>query len=282
MKVVRNSFSIILIIVQSAFSQSIGYLFAFGGGDRPDSVMQMFVQLAGGADSKIVVVPNASAEPFESAKNIIEQFQRIGCSNLHYIISGSETENIILSGAKGIFFTGGDQNRLTKSLSGTKIFHQIKEVYESGGVVGGTSAGAAVLSKVMITGNEFVNKDSLNAFSLIRSGNIETAEGFGFIDNVIIDQHFIKRKRHNRLLTLVLENPHLLGIGIDESTACIFYPDHIMKVMGSSSVILYDATETQYISMDKNNNFTAKDIKLTVLKSGDIYNLQTQELVNTK
>jgi cyanophycinase len=140
-------------------------------------------------------------------------------------------------------------------------------------VIGGTSAGAAVMSSVMITGEELVNKDTINVFNMITKGNIKTAMGFGLLNNAIVDQHFIKRKRMNRLISLVLENPNLIGIGIDESTAIITDPSGNFEVLGESLVMVFDVKNAKEIKLDKNNHQAAKNIKLHLLKSGDRYSL---------
>jgi len=95
---------------------------------------------------------------------------------------------------KEFFFTGGDQVRLTKLFLGTKAISEIKKIYKVGGVVGGTSAGAAIMSKIMITGDELINKDTTSIFFTIQKGNVQTIEGFGFIDDAIVDQHLLSEK----------------------------------------------------------------------------------------
>ena len=102
---------------------------------------------------------------------------------------------------------------ITRVIVGTPLQKKLIEIYRAGAVIGGTSAGAAIMSKVMITGDELINKDSTNIFLAILKGNVQTIEGLGFLDQVIIDQHFVKRKRLNRLISVVLENPTLPGIG---------------------------------------------------------------------
>jgi cyanophycinase len=178
-----------------------------------------------------------------------------------------------------IFFAGGDQNRLTKLLLNSRMLDSIKEIYNSGGVISGTSAGAAVMSKIMITGEELNNNDSSRAYNSIVSENIESAEGFGFIDDAIVDQHFIKRKRNNRLISLVLQHPQYLGIGIDESTAAIVYPDNTLEVLGNNQVIFYDASNSGMIKVDSLKNFSASDIKMHVLFSGQKFDMYSRSVI---
>ena len=148
----------------------------------------------------------------------------------------------------GIWFGGGDQVRLADVLRGTPTLAAPSgRDSVAGAVVGGTSAGAAVLSTPMITGDERrpggdrPPSDSSDNWLTIDRDDVITAEGFGFISNAIVDQHFVRRKRHNRLLSLVLESPQRLGVGIDESTALVIGPDGMWRVLGASVVVIYDA-----------------------------------------
>ena len=257
-----------------------GHLFIIGGGDRPEYLMQKYIELAGGHDAKIIVVPFASGDAYETALYLVDQFTSYGCKNVDYVFfaqgEADLPENIgKLDGATGIYFAGGDQSELTKILLGTKFLEKIKEIHRNGGVVGGTSAGAAVMSKIMLTGEELVNPDAEDgpAFPCILKGNVEVAEGFGFIDNAIIDQHFIQRKRENRLITLVVESC-LPGIGIDESTAIIVKADNSFEVFGDRTVMIFEPQECTPVRTDKHGNLAADNITLRILLSGDTYKIK--------
>lgn len=263
-----------------------GHLFIIGGGDRPEYMMQKYIELAGGHDAKIIVVPFASGDAYETALYLTDQFQSYGCTNVDYVFfaqgEADLPENIgKLDGATGVYFAGGDQNELTKILLGTKFLEKIKEVHRNGGVVGGTSAGAAVMSKIMLTGEELVNPEAEDgpAFPCILKGNVEVAEGFGFIDNAIVDQHFIQRKRQNRLITLVVENC-LPGIGIDEATAIIVKADNSFEVFGDRTVMIFEPQECTPVRMDKNGNLAADNITLRILLSGDTYKIKPVKSTN--
>jgi len=162
---------------------------------------------------------------------------------------------------------------------GTKLLDKVFEIYNNGGVVGGSSAGAAVMSEVMITGNELLHNDSTGSFITIEKNNIETKQGFGFLKTAIIDQHFLKRKRHNRTIAAVIEHPNLLGVAIDESTSIIVYPDDTFEVYGSYQVLVYDPTNGKNIREDKKGNLGISDMKLHVLISGDKFDLKTKEVI---
>ncbi len=279
------SFCLFLGILFPSLAQDKGKLFIIGGGDRPAYMMEKYIELAGGKESKFIVIPMASSEPLESADYMVKELKGLGCKNVDFIycnkINADREENLSkLDGVKGVYFCGGDQALLTAALLGTKVLDKIKDIYKSGGVIGGTSAGAAVMSKVMLTGNEWINKDTVNLFTFIKKKNVETIEGFGFVQNAIIDQHFITRKRLNRLISVVLENPNLPGIGIDEATAIIFQPDNTFEVFGENTVLVFDATEARDITTDKNNNLSAADLKMHLLKSGDIFDLKLKKKTN--
>jgi len=267
----------------SAKENENGHLLIIGGGKRPDYIMKKFIELAGGVNEKIIILPMASGEPLETAQYQKSELERLGALNVGFILADRndcDTDSILskLNKVKGVFISGGDQNRLTKEFLGKKFLNKLHEIYQKGGVIGGTSAGAAVMSEIMITGNELVDYDSTNAFRSIIKNNIETVEGFGFLDEAIIDQHFIIRKRYNRLITLIIENPKLIGIGIDESTGIIVNPDRTFEVIGESQVIVLNPKKSISDIEDKTQILSSRNIQLHILKAGDKYNFITDEV----
>lgn len=290
-KLIKNSlfklnltFFLIVFLTIPAFANTNGYLFIIGGGKRPDYLIEKFISLSGGQNAKILIIPIASSVPFEAGKYIREQFTNNGSKNVDYLIFDKKNvdsdENLSrLSNASGIFFGGGDQNKLTEVMLGSKFLKKIKNIYKKGGVIGGTSAGSAVMSKIMITGDELKNEDKDNPFISIKKENIKISEGFGFVDDSIIDQHFVKRKRQNRLISVILENPDLTGIGIDESTA-IIVESNTFEVLGESNVIVYNTKKSKSIRTNKNGNFGVNEIILQILVSGDKYNLRSNKIIS--
>jgi cyanophycinase len=139
--------------------------------------------------------------------------------------------------------------------------------------MGGTSAGAAVMSRIMITGNELIHKDTLNPFVSIMKGNVETVEGVGFLENVIIDQHFIKRKRLNRLISVVLEHPASPGVGIDEATAIIVHPGGTCEVVGEGTVVVLDARRATKIRTDAAGHLAARNIIMSIYRAGEKFSI---------
>jgi cyanophycinase len=135
------------------------------------------------------------------------------------------------------------------------------------------------MSEVMITGNELVHNDSTNSFVTIEKNNIETKRGFGFLKNAIIDQHFLKRKRHNRTISALIEHPNLFGIAIDESTSIIVYPDDTFEVFGNNQVLVYDPTSATNIREDFKGNLGISNMKLHVLINGDKFDMKSKEVI---
>lgn len=231
-----------------------GTLFVVGGGPQPDALVREFVELAGGRGrARIVVMAMASAEGATSGEDKAKQLRGLGATatNLWIDRKQADSDSVarLLEGATGIWFGGGLQTRLAGVIVGTRVGAAIRARYAAGAVIGGTSAGAAVMSTPMITGDERRRggdrypDDSSAIFITIDRQNVETAKGLDLLTNVVIDQHFVRRKRHNRLLSLVLEGPVRLGAGIDESTALVIEPSGSWRVSGASTVVIYDARQ---------------------------------------
>lgn len=253
------------------------------GGVQVTSIMKKFVDLAGGQNAKIIIIPNAGSDPIENSLIQVEEFKELG-ANSDYLLFTRQTADADsnlkkLDGATAVFFLGGDQSDLARDMLGTKLLDKVFDLYNNGGLVGGTSAGAAIMSEVMITGNELINKDSIRIFITIDRGNVETIRGFGFLKTVIIDQHFLKRKRHNRTIATLIEHPDHIGVAIDESTAILVYPDDTFEVLGNSQVLVYDPTSSCNIREDKNGNLGITGMKLHVLIAGDKFDLKTKQVI---
>ena len=233
-----------------------GTLFVVGGGPQPPELVQAFVDLAGGkGKARIVVFAMASEDGLAGGEEKAQDLRALGADARNVYVTRAEamTDSVaaLLDRATGVWFGGGDQARLMAVLVGTPTAAAIWRRYRAGAVIGGTSAGAAVMSTPMITGDERRRggdrppTDSSAVFMTIDRGNVITAEGFGFLTRAIVDQHFVRRRRHNRLLSLVLEGPVRLGAGIDESTALVIGPDGRWRVIGASVVVIYDARKAR-------------------------------------
>jgi cyanophycinase len=175
-----------------------------------------------------------------------------------------------LSDVNAVFFSGGDQLRITSQIGGTPLYERIRQIYDAGGVIAGTSAGASAMSETMLVKGQ-------NASSY-RIGDVRMAPGLGLMPNVIIDQHFAERGRIGRLLGAVSLNPRELGIGIDEDTAIIVTGQQF-RVVGSGAVYLVDASGVTYSNVDETRTNSAPalyDVKLHVLSDGESFDLLTR------
>ncbi|HNY06334.1 MAG TPA: cyanophycinase [Candidatus Egerieousia sp.] len=250
-----------------------GTLVIEGGGDRISVILKTIIKYGGGDNAKLLVVPFASGVAEETGQNQSKEFRNLGCKNANYIFCAKEAidapENLAkLDGVTAIFFSGGDQLRLVDFLAGTKFFERIKQIYRNGGVISGTSAGAAIMSRIMLTGRSITDTtDDSHEFNYIRHNDVEIAKGFGFLNNIIVDQHFITRRRQVRLINVLLDHPNYRGIGIDEESAVVVKPNSTIEVIGNSNVMLFEP----YKAVAGKGH--AKSFKLTILYPGDTYNL---------
>jgi cyanophycinase len=177
----------------------------------------------------------------------------------------------VLDGAAGVFFTGGDQLRLSSQIGDTDIERRVRAVWEAGGVIAGTSAGASVMSETML-----VKGTSGESH---RIGDLHMAPGLGLVRDAIIDQHFAERGRFGRLLGAVAHNPRVLGLGIDEDTAMVLEND-AFSVIGSGAVYIVNGDTVSYsnIAEEKRERpLTMFDVRLHVLSQGDSFDLKTRK-----
>ncbi len=206
-----------------------GKLFICGGGLLGEAVLDQFVNLAGGAAAKIVYIPTASSyadTPELETKITFWRNQTLDSFTILHTRDREEANSdeflAPLKEATGVWFMGGIQTRLTETYLGTKFLTEIHRVLKRDGVVGGTSAGAAIMSPVMIQGGV---------------AQAETGDGFGLLPGTVVDQHFLRRNRQQRLLGVVSRHPHLVGVGIDEGTALVVHGTQ-MSVIGESRVVI--------------------------------------------
>ena len=258
-------------------ADGFGHLVIIGGGARPDYLMREIVELAGGESCSLTVIPMASGEPLDVALYQRWQLEEAGCPEVDFVRfdrEGADSAEVVsaLDGSTGVFLSGGDQRRLADLMMGTRLLERVREILAGGGVVAGTSAGAAIMSEVMITG-DVVDGDEESRFDRIRQGYVDTRPGFGFVRRAIIDQHFVARGRQNRLLSLVLENPELIGVGIDESTAAVFTSPDSFRVLGESNIVVYDAGRAGGVGTDADGDFSASGVRVHLLTTGQGYDL---------
>jgi cyanophycinase len=216
-----------------------GRLLIIGGGERrPGAILARFVALAGGSTASIVVIAAASAHPDLLEAEYVSAFADLGAGQVCALRLSTRSEAnalgvpAVLGAATGVFFTGGDQERITTVLGGTRADSVLQSLVAAGRVVlSGTSAGAAIMSGTMIVGGDGPG---------VTAASVRTGPGLEFLPGVLIDMHFAERGRLNRLLSAVARYPHELGLGIDEDTAILADGDHF-EVLGSGSVTVVDA-----------------------------------------
>ncbi len=229
-----------LLLALPVFGQTSGpergALVAVGGAMRDPAILERFVRLAGGPEAPVVVIPTAGGAAFyDRSWPGLEPFRRAGLADLavlHTTDRGeADTEAFAapLRRARGVWFTGGRQWRLADAYLRTRTHEALEGVLARGGVIGGSSAGATILGSYLARGDTSGNT--------IMMGDHE--EGFGFIRNIAIDQHLLRRNRHFDLLEIVQARPELLGIGLDEDTAIVVRGGRF-EVIGRGNVAVYD------------------------------------------
>jgi cyanophycinase len=256
-----------------------GWIVPIGGAENKENdkrILARFVAVSGGRDADIVVIPTAS-RLHETGSRYEQLFQQLGAARV--AIMDFDTRRDCheqgrlgrLGEASGIFFTGGNQLRLTTLLGGTPVAKLIRGRNARGVTVGGTSAGASILSEHMIAFGD----DGSSAIS----GSVRLAPGLGLTNRFVIDQHFRQRDRLGRLLTALAYNPFSVGIGLDEDTAAFIGPDDTLEVEGSGGVTVVDAADVSFSSMDlvsEGQPICMLGLKLHLLVSGATFNLHTR------
>jgi cyanophycinase len=258
-------------IVKPKPTPSQGKLFIIGGGDRTFELMEALMEAA----NYIGILPMSSEEPDSAYYYIREDFEMVSlnpCINMNFsesdLINNSKLDS--LRKCKLIFITGGDQNKFMNLVHSTPIEEAIKNAYQNGAVIAGTSAGAAVMSEIMITGEENFSEEYSSTYDKIWKGNGIYQTGLGMLQGAIIDQHFVARSRHNRLLSALCDFPGHMGIGIDESTAILVKGDSA-TVVGSSQVLVFSPQDTCDYHF---KHYAPKDVRISILVSGEKFALE--------
>jgi cyanophycinase len=251
-----------------------GALIIIGGGEDKKGGRTILREVASRVrGGHLIIATVASHEPegyFEDYERAFEGLE-IGKLTELYIEERAEAfteKNIeLVESADGIFFTGGDQLRITSQLGDTPLEHRLRQMYAAGGMVAGTSAGASVMSDTMLIGGK--SGESL----LI--GDIRMSPGLAFLPDVTIDQHFAERGRLGRLLECVAQNPRVLGIGIDENTAIVVEGGRL-RVIGTRAVYIIDGMDLTYSNVGETEKpvpLSAFNVRLHILSEGDSFDL---------
>lgn len=263
-----------------------GTLLIIGGAeDRKGKclILKRFVELAGGEKGRLVVITAATAEPQTSGEVYHSLFQGLGVQDVAVLNlntrqdTGAPGAREALEQATGIFFTGGDQLRLTSILGGTQVDDALHTAYLQGTIIAGTSAGASAMSETMIVDGEETEAP--------RKNTVQMAPGLGLLHEVVVDQHFAQRGRLGRLLAAVAQNPYVLGLGIDEDTAIIVSPDGTFEVVGSHTVTVIDGKqlwETNVSATSSHEPLAMTNVILHVLPAGYGFDMETRTPFHNK
>lgn len=261
---------------------SRGWIVPVGGAEEKEQdpvILRRFVEVSGGAGARIAVIPTASRLP-DTGRRYEQIFRHLGVHSVRALPFETRTDAArgdwitVLEQSTGVFFTGGNQLQLSTILGGTDVARAIRRLNARGVTVGGTSAGAAILSEHMIAFGQ--------GGATPKAGLASLAPGFGLTNRVVIDQHFRQRDRLGRLLSVLAFNPFAVGIGLDEDTAAFIGPDDVMHVEGAGAITLVDVSRLGHSSMafaKPGQPVCLTGITLHILTKGARYHFHTREAV---
>jgi cyanophycinase len=263
-----------------ALSETQGQLVIIGGAEDKEGdckILREFVRRAGGTNARIVIMTAATELPREVGENYIRVFERFGAEDVRIIdtvqredaSSASYLEAI--DKATGVFFTGGDQARITSILKDTELDTAIHKRYQEGIVVGGTSAGAAMMPDMMIVEGDSETNPRIDV--------VEMGPGMGFLPGVVIDQHFSQRGRLGRLIAALAQQPAVLGFGIDENTA-IVVSDNQFEVIGEGAITVVDESSVTHSNVGeilRDEPLAVCGARLHILPDGYKFDLKTRK-----
>ncbi len=262
-----------------------GYLIIIGGAEDKRGESRILRQACEmlQRDDILTILTTATQQPEQVGKDYYDTFTKLGIENVRVLnIATRDDANAdanarLINESKCVFITGGDQLRITSILGGTAAGCELKKLYQSGGIIMGTSAGASAMSSTMIVQGE----DNQPA----RKCTLKMAPGLALFNGVIIDQHFDQRGRFGRLLCGVCENPEILGIGIDEDTAVKLYPDMHFEVVGSNAVTIMDGTTIQSSNVSElkpDEILAIFGVTVHVLPQGYGFNMSDRKVLRLK
>lgn len=245
-------------------------------------ILKRFIDEVGGVEKRIEVITTASSIPVEVGENYLDAFGKIGCKNIG-IIDIRKREDVFeeefikrVKNADGIMFSGGDQLRLTSIFGGTEIYNILHDRYfnEEGFVIAGTSAGAMAMSNTMI----YQGKSELAHLK----GEVKITTGLAFMGNVIIDSHFDKRGRFNRLAQAVASNPQCTGIGLGEDTGVIVTKGNRLEVVGSGAVVIVEGRDIRHTNITEvgmGEPIALDNLRVSILVRGNQYLLKERKFI---
>jgi cyanophycinase len=277
--------------VASAPSRRVaqGPVMPIGGAEETEpggEILERFIDLAGGKKARISIIPTASDDPQRSGEGYATLFREMGAKEADWLrVERREDANAeealsLLREATGIYITGGDQARLVRLLVGTLVMECIRMRNADGVIVAGTSAGASILSALMMAGGTGVGGDSNG--SAARKGMVDVVAGFGLLQDIIVDQHFSQRGRMGRLLSVFAGTPGLIGLGLDEDTAVLIDRKGTLEALGSNMVTIVDGRNTisDYFDREEGEILTITGSSLHVLADGRHFDLDTRRVID--
>jgi cyanophycinase len=260
-----------------------GTLIIVGGAEDKQRDMEILKEIANRSlHGKLVIVTAATEVADELWTTYKSIFAKLNVKNIDHLYvdqpdDAHKLEKLALfSDATAVFFTGGDQLKITSKLGGSAIIDAVYDIYNRGGLIAGTSAGASVMGKVMLVGGENMESHKI--------GNWMMAPGLGFLNDVIFDQHFAQRGRIGRLLGAVALNPGILGIGIDEDTA-ILVQNSQFKVIGKNAVYVIDGRHVSYSNISEREaekTMSMHDVRLHIMAAGEVYDMKTRQILQVQ
>ena len=239
-----------------------GPLVIVGGGGTPEVVRKHFVELAGGKKARIAVLPQASSRPNRGEASV-EVYSKLGAGEVYSVsLDNPEKARAMIEKATAIWFPGGSQEQLYQELDKAGLVDFVRARHQAGLPCAGTSAGAAIMSEVMIP-------NAPEKPGLIK-GNTPITRGLGLASQLIIDQHFVVRHRMDRLLSAVLDHPDRIGVGIGEATAIVVHGGKF-TVMGKGSVVVIDARKARIPKGKPGSLQSGLGVALHVFKAGQTF-----------
>ncbi len=257
-----------------------GWVIPIGGGDRKvrsSTILQRLVELSGGKDARMVIIPTAS-QLDTAGQRTRDVFRELGVKDIEIVDLATRADcddpSFVekLDAATGVFFTGGNQLRLATTIGGTAAAKALRAGNARGVHIAGTSAGAAFVCEHMIA----IGKSG----GTPKRGMASLSPGLGLTNRVIVDQHFRERDRIGRLLTALAYNPFATGVGVDEDTAAFIGPDDVIEVFGSGGLTVVDPSGLEFSSMadaQMGAPVGLIGVKLHILLAGDRYDLNTRQ-----
>ena len=258
----------------------LGRLLIIGGHEdkEDDKLILRAVVDHVGENGKLVVATVASQVPQQLWEDYERIFRGLGLRHVHKLEiekreeAKSDQKVKVLDDADAVFFTGGDQLKITSQIGDTPIFERLHEIHHSGGMIAGTSAGASVVCETMMVGGDGNDSNRIGV-------GLRLAAGFGLFKNAIVDQHFAQRGRMGRLIGAVAQNPRMLGIGIDENTAILVKGQRSFTVIGDGAIYVLDGSTVTYSNIAEarvEKTLSIYDVKVHVLTHGDTFDLSTR------